>query len=117
MAQPQITYRGMPHSPAMDARITELASKLDGFHPEITRCHVVVSESDRHKAKGNLFEVHVDLHVPGHEVVATHQANADAYVAITAAFEVAGRQLDEVVRIRRGHVKAHRDNREDKTTP
>jgi ribosomal subunit interface protein len=103
MAQPQITYRGMPHSPAMDARIVELASRLEELHPKITRCHVVVDEVDRHKSKGNLFEVHVDLHIPGHDIVATRHAHEDAYAAITEAFDVAVRQLEETVRRRRDH--------------
>ena len=111
MAQPQITYRGMPHSPAMDSRIVELAARLEELHPRITRCHVVVAETDRHKQKGNLFEVHLDIHVPGHEVVATQKANEDAYVAINEAFEVASRQLEDVARIQRGEVKAHRPDR------
>ena len=117
MTEPQITYRGMPHSPAMDAKIVELAGKLEEFNPRITRCHVVVAETDRHKAKGNLFEVHVDLHVPGHEIVATQKANEDAYVAINEAFEVATRQLEDVMRRQRGEVKHHRDERGDNATP
>jgi len=117
MANPQITYRGMPHSPAMDARIVELASKLEELHPRITRCHVVVDETDRHKSKGNLFEVRVDLHVPGHEIVATQHAHEDAYAAITEAFEVATRQLDDVMRRQRGEVKTHRGDRGESPTP
>jgi ribosomal subunit interface protein len=102
MAQPQITYRGMPHSPAMDARISELAAKLDEFHPRITRCHVVVVEADHHKSKGNLFEVHIDLHIPGSDIVATQKANENAYAAITEAFEVVSRQIEDTVRRQRG---------------
>ena len=117
MAQPQITYRGMPHSPAMDARIVELASRLDDLNPRITRCHVVVAETDQHKTKGNLFEVHVDLHIPGHEIVATQKASEDAYVAISEAFDVATRQLEDVMRRQRGEVKAHRDDRGDQPIP
>lgn len=117
MAQPQITYRGMPHSPAMDARIVELASRLEDLHPRITRCHVVVDEVDRHKSKGNLFEVHLDLHIPGHEIVATRHANEDAYAAINEAFAVATRQLDDATRRQRGEVKAHRGDRTDNATP
>lgn len=113
MTEPQITYRGMPHSPAMDAKIIEHASRLDDVNPRITRCHVIVSETDKHKSKGNCFEVHVDLHIPGHEIVATQKANADAYAAINEAFEVATRQLDDVMRRQRGEVKAHREERGD----
>jgi ribosomal subunit interface protein len=115
MTQPQITYRGMPHSPAMDARIRELADKLDEFHPRITSCHVVVDEIDRHKNKGNLFEVRVDLHVPGREIVATHQQNEDAYAAITQAFDVVIRQLEDDVRRKRGDVKRHHEPRDEPT--
>ncbi|MEP7068744.1 MAG: HPF/RaiA family ribosome-associated protein [Usitatibacter sp.] len=114
---PQITYRGMPHSPAMDDRIRDLAAKLDDLHPKITRCHVVVDETDRHKSKGNLFNVHVDLHIPGNEIAATHQAHTDAYVAISQAFDVVTRQLEDAVRRQRGDVKSHREDRGDTAAP
>ncbi len=112
MSQPQITYRGMAHSPAMDAKIIELAAKLDDLHPKITSCHVVVDELDRHKTKGNLFEVRVDLHVPGKEIVATHKQNEDAYVALHDAFNVVQRQLEESIRIQRAQVKHRGDEPE-----
>ena len=117
MQKPQITYRGMAHSSAMDARIQELATKLEEFHPKITSCHVVVNEVDRHKNKGNLFEVRVDCHVPGKEIVATHQKHEDAYQAVGLAFDVLYRQLEEEIRITRGEVKRHRDERGDNATP
>ena len=107
----------MHSSPAMDARIVELASRLDDAHPRITRCHVVMVETDKHKSKGNLFECHLDLHVPGHEIVATQKANEDAYVAINEAFAVASRQLEDAVRIDRGEVKQHREERGETPTP
>jgi ribosomal subunit interface protein len=106
MTDPQITYRGMPHSPAMDARIRELSAKLEEFHPKITSCHVVVDETDKHKRKGNLFDVRIDLHVPGREIFASHQ-DEDAYVAITQAFDVAYRQVENDIRMKRGEVKHH----------
>jgi ribosomal subunit interface protein len=107
----------MHSSPAMDARIVELAAKLDEFHPNITRCHVVMVETDKHKHKGNLFECHLDLHVPGHEIAATQKAHEDAYAAINEAFDVAFRQLEDVARIQRGEVKRHRDERGDNAAP
>jgi ribosomal subunit interface protein len=117
MQEPQITYRGMPHSPAMDARIRELASKLEEFHPKISHCHVVVNEPDKHKRNGNEFEVRVDLHVPGRDIVATHQRHEDAYAAIGAAFEVLYRQLEEDIQLKRREVKLHREERGDNSTP
>ena len=108
MAQPTITYRGMPHSPAMDARIIELAASLDQFATNISYCHVVIDEADRHRSKGNLFGVRVDMRIPGHEIVATHQQHEDAYVAINEAFGVISRQLEEYRRKRRNSSARHR---------
>ena len=117
MTDPQITYRGMPHSPAMDARIRELTGKLEDAHPKITSCHVVIDELDKHKSKGNLFEVRIDLHVPGREIFASHQ-DIDAYVAINQAFDVAHRQVQDQVRMQRGEVKHHNgDPNRDEPTP
>lgn len=107
--EPQITYRGMDHSPALDARIRELTGKLEKFHPKITSCHVIVDERDRHKTKGNLFEVRVDIHVPGREIVASKQQHEDPYAAITGAFHVMERQLEEDIRMVRGEKKRHAD--------
>src|SRR5579859_6239669 len=104
----QITYRGMGHSAAMDARIQELAAKVGEIHPRITSCHVIVTEVDRHKTKGNLFEVHVDIHAPGAgEIVATKQQHEDCYTAIGDAFDVVLRQIEDTLERRRGEVKAH----------
>lgn len=118
MTPPQITYRGMAHSPAMDARILELAQKLESFNPRITSCHVIVDECDRHKRKGKHFEVRVDVHVPGHDVMASTKDHEDPYVAMHEAFHVLIRQLDEDLEIRRGHVKRHDDDAgEESPTP
>lgn len=118
MQTPQITYRGMEHSPAMDARIVDLARKLERLNPRITSCHVVVDETDRHKTKGNHFEVHVVLHVPGHgEIASTNTANVDAYLAINDAFDSVQRQLEEAHEIERGEVKRHIDKRGNSPTP
>ena len=104
----------MPHSPAMDAKILELAKKLETLDPKITSCQVVVGEGDRHKTKGNQFEVHVVLHVPGRgEIVATRNSSEDAYMAINEAFDSVHRQLEKELEIQRGEVKRHADDRGD----
>ena len=118
MQEPQITYRHMDHSPAMDARIAELARKLELIHPRITSCQVVVDQVDRHKTKGNQFEVHVLVHVPGRgEVVTTRHPHEDPYLAVKAAFDAVNRQLQEAVELERGEVKRHTDDRGDSARP
>ena len=117
MIEPQITYRGMEHSPAFDDRIRELAAKLEEFNPKITSCHVIVDERDRHKRKGKHFEVRVDVHVPGREIVASLKENEDPYIALTESFHVLMRQLDEDLDKRRGEVKQHHAERGDNAAP
>ena len=117
MIEPIITYRGMEHSAAMDARIAGYAAKLEDFHPKITRCHVIVDERDRKKSKGNHFEVRIDLHVPGREIVASQKEHEDAYVAVHEAFEAVYRQLEEDIEKKRGEVKRHAPERGDEATP
>jgi ribosome-associated translation inhibitor RaiA len=118
MQEPQITYRHMDHSPAMDLRISGLAAKLNELHPRITTCHVIVDEVDRHKTKGNQFEVHVVLHVPGRgEVVTTRQSHEDPYLAVNEAFDVATRELNKELELQRGDVKTHTPERGNDTRP
>lgn len=117
MINPQITYRGMAHSPAFDDRIRELAGKLEDFNPKITSCHVTVDERDRHKRKGKHFEVRVDVHVPGSEIVASIKQSEDPYVAATEAFHVLMRQLDEALDKRRGETKRHHGLGDDAILP
>ena len=108
----------MEHSPAMDARIAEQASKLNTLHPKITSCQVVVDEVDRHKTKGNQFEVHIVLHVPGRgEIVATRQSHEDPYLAVNEAFDAVTRELNKELEIQRGEVKNHVPERGDNARP
>lgn len=117
MLEPKITYRGLQHSAAFDAKIREYTGKLEEFHPKITSCHVIVDERERNKTKGNHFEVRVDVHVPGREIVASLQEHADPYVALHSAYQVLYRQLEEDIRKKRGEVKQHRDERGDNSAP
>ena len=108
----QITFRNMQPSPAVESRIRERAAKLERFHQRITSCHVVVDAPHRHHHKGKLFAVHVDLTVPGQEILASKGAGANhahenVHVAIRDAFDAVLRQLDGFARRARGDVKHH----------
>jgi len=103
----QITLREMGHSDALEAKIRERAAKLEEFHPRIMSCRVTVEELRKHHHQGRHFQVKVDVHVPGREVVANLAHDEDVYVALRDAFDSAKRQLEEVVRVKRGDVKVH----------
>ncbi len=102
----QVTFRNMPHSDAIEAKIIEKSAKLDRFFDRIMSCRVVVDESQRRHHKGKLFSVHLDMTVPGKELAISRQENEDPYVAVRDAFNAAVRLLEEHGRILHGEVKA-----------
>ena len=97
---PQITFRNLDPSPAVEAAICEHAERLHRLHDRITSCRVVVETSHRRHKKGRIFRIGVDLTVPGAEIVvkrdpAEHHAHEDVYVAIRDAFDAVRRRLDD----------------------
>lgn len=107
----QITFRHMESSPALEARIRQRAQELEHFFDRITACHVTV-ESRHRQRQGNLFEVRVDLVLPGQEIVVgrdrgVNHAHEDAHVAVRDAFDALRRRLEDHARHSRGEVKLH----------
>ncbi len=108
----QITFRDIPPSPAIEARIREQVERLERFHSRMIRCRVVVESPHRHHHKGHLYHVGIEITVPGGEIVVNREAHEDhshedAYVAVRDAFMAAGRQLEDYARKQRGDVKVH----------
>jgi cold shock CspA family protein/ribosome-associated translation inhibitor RaiA len=108
----QVSFRHMAPSGAIEAIVRERAAKLDDFFDHIMSCRVVVELAGKHHRHGNLYEVRIDLTVPGEEIVVTrepseHIENRDIQVALRDAFDSARRQLEDYVRRRRGLVKTH----------
>ena len=131
-----ITFRNMTSSASVENQIHEKAEKLASFCDRITSCRVIVEAPHRHHHKGQAFQIHIDLSVPGKQIVIKHapkqlaavklaegsvsenemvenheaskqSAHADVYVAIRDAFDAAGRKLQDYVRRQRGAVKKH----------
>lgn len=103
----QITTRDIPHSEALENHIREKAEKLGKFYPHILHCRIVVELPHKHKHQGRIFDVHLDMTVPGAELVVNRVANEDVYVAVRDAFDAAKRQLEDYARRQRGDTKIH----------
>jgi ribosomal subunit interface protein len=108
----QITFREMPPSPAIEAKIREKAARLDRFAQHVMSCRVVVEAPHRRHHQGKLYHVRIDITLPGSELVvsrepAAHHAHEDVYVAIRDAFDASSRQLEDYVRRQRGKTKRH----------
>jgi hypothetical protein len=124
----QITFRGVPHSDALEAAVHERVAWLEQFYTRVVRCRVLVEVPHRHRRDGRHFHVRVEITVPGCEpIVISHEPSLhgrlkdvkeDAHrkeaevervhryaeVAIREAFDVARRRLEDVARDERGAV-------------
>lgn len=110
--EPQITFRNMASSPAVEADVQRRIAWLQRFHPAIVGCHVAVEAPRKRHKQGGLFRVRIELSVPGGELVVSrsppeHASHADVYVAVRDAFRAARRELLDHARLIRGDVKAH----------
>jgi len=108
----QITFRHLDPSPALEARIRELATRLEKFSAQIVRCHVIVEPVPHHQHHGGLHEFRIDITLPDSEIAIrkahpADPAHEDAYVALRDAFRAARRKLEDYERKRRGDVKTH----------
>lgn len=126
----QITFRNMPPSDAVAARVQEEAEKLDEFYRRITSCRVIIEAPHRHHKWGEQFHVRIELGVPRGEIVVRHEPSLrsaiqrgteeawmkhleahpqykDINVVIRDSFKAARRRLQDYVRRQRGQLKAH----------
>ncbi len=126
----QITFRNLETSSAVETRIRQEVAKLENFYNRIMGCRVAVETPRHHLQRGKIFNIKIDLTVPGGEIVVRHKpslhsvakhteiekakksleiegAYKDIYVAIRDAFRSARRQLQEHVRKENGVVKQH----------
>jgi ribosome-associated translation inhibitor RaiA len=106
----QITFRHMESSPAVETRVRELADHLGTFSDKIHSCRVVVDSPHRHHHQGKVFNVKVQLAIPGEDVVVDMErpdrdGHEDVYVVLRDAFDAARRQLQQRMSSLRGEPK------------
>lgn len=97
----------MEPSQAVEQRVRDKVANLSRFDL-ITSCHVTIEAPHGHHQQGNVFSVHLDIHVPNKQLAygrTRHrdQSHEDVYVAIRDAFDAAERGLEEYSRDRRAH--------------
>jgi ribosome-associated translation inhibitor RaiA len=103
----QIQFHGLAHSDALADSARAHAHKLESFATDLMACRVSFDLTQKHQQQGRAVGVRIDLTLPGHELVVNRVENEDAHVALRDAFDNMRRQLEEVVRKRRGQVKQH----------
>jgi len=111
----EIAFHNMDSSPTLEAEIRERIEKLDRLYGHLIGCRVSVEHLHRRHQNGNVFEVHIDMRVPGDEIVVSREphrarqkfADPDVGVAMRNAFKAAERRLLGYKRKQRGEVKVH----------
>lgn len=108
----QISFHKLSRSPEIEDAIFERAVLLDQFAERIIGCRVVVDVPHCHHQHGNLYQVRIDITLPGGEIAVNREpgrgaAHRDIRVAIRGAFDAAVRQLEDYVRVQRAAVKTH----------
>lgn len=108
----QISFRDMPPSPALEARIERKMRGLERLAGGVITCRVVVERRHHHHHQGNLYHVGIDLSVPGGEIVISKdhdldRTHEDPYIALRDAVGAARRQLQDWRRRVRAAVKQH----------
>lgn len=108
----QITFRNLDPSAAVEDAVRRRAERLERFSDRITGCRVTIEAPHKHRHKGKLYDVRIDIRTPKEEIAVTHtgpqdHAHEDVYVAVRDAFAAAVRLLEDHVRKIRGTTKLH----------
>lgn len=117
-----ISFRNMDPSEAVEARVREKAAKLGRLYNRIVGCTVVIEAPHRHHHKGKIYSVHIDISVPGKDLVVDRakpqdHSHEDVYLAVRDAFNAAERRLEDHARRMRGDVKTHPGAPRDDVAP
>ncbi len=106
----QIAARDFELTEAIESAIREKAGKLDQYFERIQSCKVVVEAPIKpHHQKGRVYNVRINVTIPGREVVVNREPHEDLYVSINNAFNAIYRQLKGEVQKKRGDIKYHEE--------
>jgi hypothetical protein len=98
----QITARGFLLAAWWKDAISKKIEKLGAFHDRITSCRVVIEAPPKHHRKGRLYEVRLDIEVPGGFIVVDRESSPTLDETLERTFDAAARRLEDFARRRRG---------------
>ena len=101
----QITASDFKLTEAIEETIREKTEKLGHLYDRILKCRVRIEAPHRHKHKGILYNIQIDMTIPGNELVVNKVSNEDLNTAVHVAFDRAVRRLEDYLERRRAHVK------------
>ena len=108
----EITFHGIPASPALRQVIIDRVAKLENLAPENTFCRVTVEKENHRHRQGNFYRVAARLILPRAELDAGRSSPAsaghtDPYLAVRDTLDALRIRLEKHVQRQRGEVKRH----------
>lgn len=111
----EIAFHNVQPSDALEGAIRKHVEKLDRIYGRLIGCRVSVEALHKQHRTGNVYEVHIELMVPGQNLVVSREphkakeryANPDVYASVRDAFKSAERQLKNFRQRQRREVKPH----------
>lgn len=96
----EISFRDMEPSEALELQITKRVKKIEEIFSHVSACRVIIEAPHKHRIRGNLFHVRVDLSVPRKELIASRDikvniAHEQVDVALRDSFTAIKRQLEK----------------------
>ena len=109
----EVVFNHMDPSAAVETRVQEKLTRLAKKFDRFTHARVVIDAPHRHQQRGKIFQVKIDLGMPGRGSVVVNRtsedhAHEDVYAALRDAFLAAERQLQDGVDKMSGNVKTPR---------
>jgi cold shock CspA family protein len=111
----EIAFHNLTPSLALEEDIRKRVAKLERLYPRLAGCRVAVEAPHKQHRTGNIYETHIEMHVPGGKLVVSREphkprlryAKPDAYASVRQAFKAAENQLKAFKEQQRGDIKAH----------
>ena len=109
----EITFHNLQSSAWVEEEIRGQVERLEKLYPRLVGCRVSLEAT--HKRTGNVCDVHIELRLPGGELVVSRDtprprekyANPTPRTALRDAFAAAERQLKDYKQRQSGEVKTH----------
>jgi cold shock CspA family protein/ribosome-associated translation inhibitor RaiA len=111
----EIAFHNLPSSEWIEQAIREHVGKLEKIYPRLVGCRVSVEGLHKQHRTGNIYEVHIDLRLPGGALAVSREphhakekyAHPDLRRSLRDAFAAAERRLKEYKARQAGEVQVH----------
>jgi len=106
----KVDYKNFEKHPDLNPIIEEQLERLEKCFERITSCHVIISKPHKRHLNGNVYHVHIDLHIPGSVIAITREPERDGRhddveLAVRDAFKTAKRNLQVYIEKLRKDIK------------